>query len=123
MEKGFESEAAYINVMCSSLETTLKEGFAMLAAVPESLFPFGSRDKNWSLALCPDIQVLQLYLFLSQALKGFIVTSHPQAELQVEQDGQRHLMSWQVSVHECAGTTRLCPAVWVITLPLYWAMP
>lgn len=109
--------------MCSSLETTLKEGFAMLAAVPESLFPSGSRDKNWSLALCPDIQVLQLYFFLSQALKGFIVTLHPQAELQVEQDGQRLLMSWQVSVHECAGTTRLCPAIWVITLPLYWAMP
>lgn len=34
MEKGFKSEAAYINVMCSSLEAALQEGFAMLAAVP-----------------------------------------------------------------------------------------
>lgn len=48
MEKGFKSEAAYIDVMCSSLEAALQEGFAMLAAVPESLFHFGSWDKNWS---------------------------------------------------------------------------
>lgn len=57
MEKGFKSEAAYIDVMCSSLEAALQEGFAMLAAVPESLFHFGSWDKNWSLALCPDMAV------------------------------------------------------------------